>query len=84
MKLVEIIATVALVIAAVASAGCPNEARNDSIRAANEGAKAYGQKQYAIAQSRFNDAVKYVPDKNSPQGLKLQDYQARIREIRGR
>ena len=48
------------------------------------GAEAYGQKQYAIAQSRFNDAVKYVTDKTSPQGLKLQDYQARIREIRGR
>ena len=48
------------------------------------GSEAYGQKQYAIAQSRFNEAVKYVTDKTSPQGLKLQDYLARIREIRGR
>ena len=48
------------------------------------GAVAYAQKQYAIAQSRFNEAAKYVTDKSSPQGLKLQDYQARLREIRNR
>jgi tetratricopeptide (TPR) repeat protein len=48
------------------------------------GAQAYAAKQYAIAQARFNEAAKYVTDKNSPQGLKVQDYQARLREIRGR
>jgi tetratricopeptide (TPR) repeat protein len=48
------------------------------------GAEAYGRKQYGIAQSRFSDAVKYVTDKTSPQGLKLQDYLARLREIRNR
>ena len=48
------------------------------------GSAAYAQKQYAIAQSRFNDAAKYVTDKASPQGLRLQDYQARLREIRSR
>jgi hypothetical protein len=48
------------------------------------GAEAYAKKQYAIAQSRFADAAKYVTDKTSPQGLKVQDYQARLREIRGR
>ncbi|HZM69835.1 MAG TPA: hypothetical protein VFB95_05620 [Candidatus Cryosericum sp.] len=48
------------------------------------GSTAYAQKQYAIAQSRFNEAAKYVTDKTSPQGLKLQDYQARLREIRSR
>jgi tetratricopeptide (TPR) repeat protein len=48
------------------------------------GAAAYTQKQYAIAQSRFNEAAKYVTDKGSPQGLKLQDYQGRLREIRSR
>jgi len=48
------------------------------------GAAAYAQKQYAIAQSRFNEAVKYVTDKASPQGQRLQDYQARLREIRSR
>ena len=48
------------------------------------GAAAYAQKQYAIAQSRFNEAARYVTDKGSPQGLKLQDYQGRLREIRSR
>ena len=48
------------------------------------GAQAYGQKQYGIAQSRFSEAAKYVTDKGSPQGLKVQDYVARLREIRGR
>ena len=49
-----------------------------------QGAQAYAAKQYAIAQSRFNEAAKYVTDKSSPQGLKVQDYQGRLREIRGR
>jgi tetratricopeptide (TPR) repeat protein len=48
------------------------------------GSEAYARKQYAIAQSRFSDAAKYVTDKGSPQGLRLADYQARLREIRGR
>jgi tetratricopeptide (TPR) repeat protein len=57
MKLVETIAAAVLVIAAVASAGCPNESRNDSIRAANEGAKAYGQKQYDTAITAYKRAT---------------------------
>jgi hypothetical protein len=48
------------------------------------GAEAYAQKQYAIAQSRFTEAAKYVTDKSSAQGLKVQDYLGRLREIRGR
>ena len=48
------------------------------------GTAAWSQKQYAIAQSRLNEAAKYVTDKSSPQGLRLQDYQARLREIRSR
>jgi hypothetical protein len=48
------------------------------------GADAYGKRQYAIAQSRFSEAAKYVTDKASAQGLKVQDYMARLREIRGR
>ena len=48
------------------------------------GAAAYAGKQYAVAQTQFNEAAKYVTDKGSPQGLRLQDYQARLREIRGR
>ncbi|HEX4416332.1 MAG TPA: tetratricopeptide repeat protein [Kofleriaceae bacterium] len=46
MKLVGIWMLVAL---AVASAGCPNEARIESITASNEGTKAYGQKQFDSA-----------------------------------
>jgi hypothetical protein len=48
------------------------------------GAQAYAAKQYAIAQTRFSDAARFITDKGSPQGLKVQDYQARLREIRGR
>ena len=57
MKLVEIIATALLVGSAGASAGCPNESRNDSIRAANEGAQALGQKQYDTAIAAYKRAV---------------------------
>lgn len=46
MKLVGFLLLGSLV---VASAGCPNEARNESITASNEGTKAYGQKQYDTA-----------------------------------
>jgi tetratricopeptide (TPR) repeat protein len=53
MKLVGIIAT-ALVFAL---AGCPNEARNDSIRAANDGNLALGQKQYETAIVAYKRAV---------------------------
>ena len=48
------------------------------------GSEAYGKRQYAIAQSNFTEAAKYVSDKGSPQGLKVQDYVGRLREIRGR
>jgi hypothetical protein len=47
------------------------------------GAAAYGQKQYATAQTRFAEAAKYV-DKDSAQGRRLQDYVERLRDIRGR
>jgi tetratricopeptide (TPR) repeat protein len=47
------------------------------------GAAAWGQKQYAIAQSRFAEAGKYA-DKDSAQGRRLQDYLSRLRDIRGR
>jgi tetratricopeptide (TPR) repeat protein len=53
MKPVGIIATVLL----VALAGCPNEARNDSIRAMNECNKAYGQKQFETAIEACKRAV---------------------------
>jgi tetratricopeptide (TPR) repeat protein len=58
MKLVGIIATVLL----LATTGCPNEARNDSIRAANDGAKAYGQKQYDTAVAAYTKATERWSD----------------------
>lgn len=53
MKLVGIVAAALL----FALAGCPNEARNDSIRAANEGNQALGQKQYDAAIPALKRAV---------------------------
>lgn len=49
MKLVGTMATALLVVLIGASAGCPNESRNESITASNEGTKAYGQKQFDTA-----------------------------------
>jgi tetratricopeptide (TPR) repeat protein len=57
MKLVGILATALLVASAVASTGCPNESRNESITASNEGTKAYGLKQYDTAISAYKRAV---------------------------
>jgi tetratricopeptide (TPR) repeat protein len=54
MKLVGISLLVAL---AGASAGCPNEARNESITASNEGTKAFGQKQYDTAIADYKRAT---------------------------
>ncbi len=56
MKLVGIAATALLVVLT----GCPNEARNDSINAANEGAKAYGQKQYETAIAAYQQRHREV------------------------
>lgn len=53
MKLVGIAALALLAVLP----GCPNEARNDSITAANEGARAYGQKQYETAISAYQKAT---------------------------
>jgi tetratricopeptide (TPR) repeat protein len=57
MKLVEILATGVLALAAASSAGCPNETRNDSIRAMNEGTKAYGLKQHDTAIAAYKRAI---------------------------
>lgn len=57
MKPVGIPATALLVALVVASAGCPNEARNESITASNEGTKAYGQKQLDTAIAAYRRAV---------------------------
>ena len=50
---------VAAVLLLVGLAGCPNKSRNDSIKAANEGTKAYSQKQYETAIERYLKAVEY-------------------------
>jgi hypothetical protein len=42
----------------------------------------YGRQQFAMAEARLRDAQKWVTDRNSPQGRKLEDYLARLREIR--
>lgn len=46
------------------------------------GMEHFGLKEYAIAEARFHEAEKYVTDKNSPRGLKIQDHLARLRSIR--
>jgi tetratricopeptide (TPR) repeat protein len=60
MKLVAIIATA--LFAVLGLAGCPNEARNDSIRALNECNKAYGARQYETAIAACNRAVEKWAD----------------------
>ena len=57
MKLVGIAATALLVASIGASAGCPNEARNESITLANTGTKAVSQKQYDAAIADYKLAV---------------------------
>jgi tetratricopeptide (TPR) repeat protein len=46
------------------------------------GMEHYARQEWAAAQARFVEAEKYVSDRNSPQGLKIQDHQNRLREIR--
>lgn len=46
------------------------------------GIQHFNQKEYAIAEARFHEAEKYVTDKNSPRGLKIQDHLSRLRTIR--
>ena len=46
------------------------------------GMEHYARQEWAAAQARFAEAEKYVTDRNSPQGLKIQDHQNRLREIR--
>jgi tetratricopeptide (TPR) repeat protein len=48
----------------------------------NMGIESYSKLQYAGAEARFNDALKYVADPKSPQGLKIQDYMGKLGAIR--
>ena len=61
-----------LVVAAIASAalllglaGCPSQSHNDSVKASNEGTKAYGQKQYETAIERYQKAVERWRDNHT-------------------
>lgn len=47
---------VALVVLALL-AGCPNKDRNESVKASNEGTRAYGQKQFETAIERYEKAT---------------------------
>jgi tetratricopeptide (TPR) repeat protein len=59
MKLVAAIASIALL------AGCSNDARNASVKAANEGAKAMGQSQWETAIERYEKAIERFRDNHS-------------------
>jgi hypothetical protein len=45
-------------------------------------AEHYAKQQYALAEARLKEAQKWVTDRDSPQGRRLEDYQARLRDIR--
>src|ERR1044071_793008 len=69
MKLAAIAATALLaplaLLGLLGLAGCPNEARNDSIRALNECNKAYGARQYETAIADCKRAVEKWADNHS-------------------
>jgi predicted Zn-dependent protease len=48
----------------------------------NEGITAFGSQQWAVAEARLQEAKKYVRNSNSPQGLKIRDYESRLASIR--
>jgi tetratricopeptide (TPR) repeat protein len=48
------------------------------------GIQAFNQQQFASAEQQFDQAKKWITDRGSAQAQRLQDYQARLREIRVR
>lgn len=46
------------------------------------GVEHFLKQEYAVADARFAEAERYVADRNSPRGVKIQDYQGRLRSIR--
>lgn len=46
------------------------------------GEEHYAVQHYALAEARFREAEKFITDRSSPQGVKLQDYMARLKAIR--
>jgi tetratricopeptide (TPR) repeat protein len=47
-----------------------------------QGIEAFDRQQWAVSQSRLQEAQKYVRNANSPQGLRIRDYQSRLATIR--
>jgi len=62
MKLVAAITSAALLLCL---AGCPNDSRNASVKAANEGAKAMGANQWETAIERYQKAIERYRDNHS-------------------
>jgi hypothetical protein len=47
-----------------------------------QGIAHYQKQEYAVAEARFAEADKYVTDRTTPRGIKIQDYLGRLRSIR--
>jgi tetratricopeptide (TPR) repeat protein len=47
-----------------------------------QGVEYYKKQEYAMAEVRFAEAEKYVTDRSSPRGVRIQDYLGRLRSIR--
>ena len=45
-------------------------------------AEAFAQQQYAVADERLKDSAPYIPDRTSVQARTLEDYKARLKNIR--
>ncbi len=61
-RIVSMVSTLALLTLLT---GCPDEARNESIKRANAGFKAQGAKQYETAANEFKEAVRVDKDNHS-------------------
>lgn len=47
-----------------------------------QGIEHYVKQEYAVAEARFAEAEKFITDRASPRGIKIQDYLGRLRSIR--
>jgi tetratricopeptide (TPR) repeat protein len=47
-----------------------------------QGVEHYKKQEYAMAEVRFSEAEKYVTDRSSPRGVRIQEYLGRLRSIR--
>jgi Tfp pilus assembly protein PilF len=46
------------------------------------GVEHFQKQEYAVAEARFAEAEKYISDRGTPRGIRIQDYQGRLRSIR--